>query len=453
MVTSQLQVGAFVGVDGVLTAQRQINADSVILLNAPTPPAPNPNPGPNPVPPTTNLPDAVLEGTLTAVNAQAGTLELLVQSAFGRINALPARGSRVTVNVPSTASVRRGRSSQGLGAMVPGNSCHVLANVSNQANQTFTARDVDERPALVTGTISGLSAGTGANSGDVVSFTPTFVNQVPVAQLSFLAATLSVEVPAGFAGQVGDRFRVIAFFTSNSQLQIVGPLSVGVIPTPPTTTPPPVNTTLAGLVASGTPATSSSTGISFTLRANNASAATVSVLVTPGASLSLFTAGSSPVSLNVADAVMALNNNPALVEIVGAPNPTTRVFEASVALRIYAAAPNPQPGPIPPPQPGPGIIDVLGGQVSGQAVLNSAGEIEFSLDVSGPFANAPVLVNVTVRASAIKQLHQRRAAPQPLSPAMAVQELNSQPNAVQVEGRFSPQARSFDCNRALLIFK
>ncbi len=435
-VTTQLAVGDFVLVDGLLTEAGSIDADAVTRV----PVASSGHPGGGGIPGLPVLPSfTILRGTILAVDTGMNTLTLRVAAAGGP-GSNPAVGSDVTVDIAPSTTLHRGPASQTLAGFVPGNTVHGLVDAN------LEAQDLDERAAFVTGTVSAVSAGGGANGGDLVSFTPASVNQIPAAQLAFLPSTLDVEVPAGVAPAVADPFAVFAYFDGTATLTTVGfgsfngptlpPLGGPGLPNPQ----PPALPSLPAIVI-GTPGGAATTNIAGNIEFPldvapfNGFGNSLDVEVLATAQLVIIDpAVGTPQSVTVPDALNALNNNPQLVQCVGTSPPANGAYTADTALRIFVGFPT--PGGLPgggtlPPLPNPGGA-ILVGQMSGTATVNSSGDIEGSLSVPG-FPGAS-LVPFEISQSATLVEIAVGSAPISLSVNDMVSALNNNPIVVELEG-------------------
>lgn len=435
-VTAQLVVQDIVEVDGVLTGGT-IDADTVLRLGHSMLPQP-------PMAP----PVQQLHGTIMDVNTTAGAIT--VRSQWNTGPASPPYTDHI-VDVVAQTTIHRGPTALQLGDLVRGNYCHVLLDAVSG-----DAADIEEAPAYISGTVVSVSLGAGVGGANRIVFDPLTVNQIPIAQLPFVPSPLTVDIPAvAPVPQVAGPFSVFAFFDGTSTL-VLSHASGGFVGLPPGPGPNPL-AVLSGQLAVSTTATVNASGeVEFDLNAPDPMTHGMHVFhvtVPATANMTLFSGTMQPLA-TAQDAANAINAHPtALIQCVGTAPPVNYNFTADLELSIFdnagPALPGPGPGPIPPPPvPGP-AHDVAFGEVVGTAVINSAGDIEFTL---GGFGPAAPQLQVTVRQTAILQLMHNGRVPTPLTVAQAVAELNQAPAPfVQVEGTLT--GSTFDAHIALRILR
>jgi hypothetical protein len=431
---AQLTQYDLVEIDGVLTAS-VIDASMVTLIGHGSSAQP-------PVAPPVNF----LAGTIIDVNTTTSTVTVRVQWNVG-----PTQQpyTDVVVDIVATTSIHRGATVVQLGDLVQGNFCHVQVDP-----QTQEAIDVDEGPAFVCGTVVAVNIGGGVGGTDRVEFTPDTVNQIPAAQLTFVPATLFVDLPTGHPiPPVSSQFCVFAFFDGTAVLTLAQ--SGGRVGVPPHVPPPPPANyfVLAGQLETGTTATVNTAGdVEFSLTAFDHNTMTMQdfdVTVTSAATMTLFDAtGVTPLT-TAAAASAAINQNPtALIQVAGTAAPAGLAFTADLSLDIFVnSGGGTFPGPTPPPPP---AFDVAAGLSAGNAIINVSGDIEFTL-LAHPGPNAPALA-VTVRQTAVLELFSSSGAPTVLTVAQAVAELNASPAPfVQLAGTLS--GPSFDAHIGMQVFR
>jgi hypothetical protein len=161
----------------------------------------------------------LLSGTIMDLDAAANpnTLTLRVDTAFGPdasvLSALvPTAFTDLTLSVPPSTGIHRGPNILALADLTRGNYCFTICDLNATATG-FDALNVDEHPSAISGVVSGtpLQIG-GATGGDLATFIPTTVNQVPASQLAFLPNPLKTEVERGSGFQDQDPIRVFGFF-------------------------------------------------------------------------------------------------------------------------------------------------------------------------------------------------------------------------------------------------
>jgi hypothetical protein len=367
-VTAQLTVNDHVEIEGVLLGA-VIDASAVTLLGYGSP-----------VQPAYNQ----YSGTIMDVDLIGSSVTVRVQWSLG--NTIPPFTDVITA-IQATTTIRRGPTPLALGDLTPGNNCHVKVDTVSGDTVEF-----EEAPSFICGTVVSVTPGGGAGGHDRIVFTPSTVNQIPVSALPFVPSPLTVDVPPGGPlPAVNGNFCVFAYFDGTSQLVIGVP--GGGYTGPPPSLPPAAFTLLSGVILTGTAATvNASNEVAFQLVAFDVGTSMLKVFdvtVPAGAAMTLY--ASSVQNLATAqDAADAINQNPGIVEVYGSAAHVNYVFEADLALNVYAG-PN-QGGPATAPS-----SEYALGFITSAAVLNGAGALEFTMQ--GPTPGHPDW-QVTVPATA-----------------------------------------------------
>lgn len=468
-VTAQLVVGDVVSVDGTLLAGT-ITATMVQRL-------PNTSPGigagpqfgfPSGLPPFTDI-----TGTITAVSTTASTISLRVHQAWGP-GTPPSPGTTVTIDVVSTTTMSRGNLIQTLADFVPGNKCHCFADATATG---WEALDLSEAPAMVSGTVVSLVPGT-TTGLDLLTFTTVSVDQIPVAQLPFIPATMTADIPSGSGLTANANVGLVGFFDGTAHFDAFGrgafpgnggPGSIGGgFPGLPGPIPmPPMGHVYAGTLTASSTAALTAAGIEFSLdifRSTPTGPSALNVTVTSAAAITMFGASGLPVTLTPAQAVAEINSsgNGTLLEVEGTAAPSGTAFTADVSLLILKGN-STLPGPGPGPGPGPTAYYESGTVTASTTATVTNSDVVFSLDAwpmqiqPMPLPNpTPVTLTVTVTSAASMTLWNGNGPATTLTAAQAAAELTaaagSQNVNVEVIGSAAASAGAFTADVSLTIW-
>jgi len=199
--------------------------------------------------------------------------------------------------------------------------------------------------------------------------------------------------------------------------------------------------------------------LTFTLTTPNSSTS-ISVLMLGGAQLLLIDANNQTnAQPTLQELVTALNTQGTNAECVGTLNSSSNSFDCTVALTVIMARSttgggNPGGGNTGGGGSGPSVQDVAVGMIVGQAQLNTAGNITFTMTGVLSGSNSTATFTVTVGPNAMLFTASRMGGqPQQINAQQALAALNNRPASIQVEGDYDAQRAAFECNIALTIFQ
>ncbi len=442
-ITQELVLNDLVEIDGQLVGG-VISADSVVRIPQTTPGGGLPAGG---LPPVVNL-----SGTITDTDSNAGTITVLPDFVTGPAGA-PSAFVEVDLDVVTSSKLHRRSTLLTVDDIVAGNFFHAYAVISGSS---FEIADFDVHPAFVAGDVTNVASGSGANGGDLVTFTPTIVNQIPASEFAFLPASLDIEVDSGFSVGAGSLIEAFAFFDGTSLLKDLNfGGHVGALPPPPSA--PRSQAHIAGEInASSTASVNGSGEIEFQLDlaiagiAGAANPVTIDLVVDPAARIVHFDSTGKPETLSANDAVTLLNATPSpeLIEAKGVADPDNARFNVTKKLVIFET----QTSTLPPTNQSQILI---GNVASGSnAELDAAGDIEFELEI-GAFSGNLEDIKILVPQGAVLEEIDANGNVTLLTPALAVSALNNASSAtsvIEVEGfKAASGTKTFQADLGLRI--
>lgn len=364
-VTTQLVVGDMVLINGTLTSGT-LDADLVVRV-----PAQQPGIGlPGGQPPAVDV-----GGTITAVDTVNSTMSIRVQRSFGP-STRPANGTTITVSVLNSTSLTRGPFAQQLSDFELGN--YANAFIDNN-NSVWEAIDITEGPAQLTGTAVSLQTGAGANSDDLLTFTPTLLENLPVSNFPFVPAQMTADIPPGSGITPNATVTLVGFFDGTAHFDAFGRMAFpgggnvapgipgfnrppanpgsgnpggggGQVGGPnlppgggnggPVVLPPPIISVTGTLAASTTAVMNSNGDLEFTLDllalagpGQQVGPATMDVIALSNITVHQLTNSGQRATITLAQAQAEINSNPNLIiQAEGSQPPTSGTYTADIGL-------------------------------------------------------------------------------------------------------------------------
>ncbi len=418
----------FVYITGSLTPNGTISADIVQRVPGTEAGGGIPDGGMSPL--------VEIAGTITDVDTGAGTVTINLEHIAGN-TAEVELFSNLEVDITDDTALFRGGTAIVLADMAQGNFCIAFAN---ESAGTFEAVHADMLPSYIAGDVTNVAAGAGEDGGDVVTFTPSVINQLKPDDIDGITATLNFET-FGFDVNEGDYFEVCAYFVSAGGGDLSNTLQTfdfgafsGVVDVGAASN---AEAFVRGTVDSDVTAEDNAGDVEFNIVPEGLESLDISIPVTvaDGEVIYHFMAGGAVETISATDAVAALNAAPAAVEVQGVPDDAGGIeafalfimdeedFSANIA----------------------DLFTFVGVVEEGSTVTLGADTLTFELDASqfGGSANA---ITVTISETAFIEVIDETGISTEVSLAAAETELEDGPEFIEVVGTAGASGGDFDAN-------